>query len=164
MAQWGYHVLKLTSLIIFVVTYGLLLLSAFLFPIDQEWYDQLAKPLWTPSGAVIGTVWTILYALIAWFVMILLKKSTWKKISNTVICIMVINYVTNQLFSFFLFTMKDLSLAFIDSFLVAITSWLLLFLSSKYVKRWSYLLLPYALWSTFATYLSYVILKMNSGI
>ena len=29
------------------------------------WYDGLAKPAWTPPGAVIGAVWTVLYVLIA---------------------------------------------------------------------------------------------------
>ncbi len=37
----------------------------------NTWYPTLIKPSWTPSGATIGTVWTILYTLMgiaAWIV------------------------------------------------------------------------------------------------
>ena len=29
----------------------------------DDWYDRLAKPAWTPPGAVFGIVWTVLYAM-----------------------------------------------------------------------------------------------------
>ena len=31
----------------------------------STWYDGLAKPRWTPTPSVIGTIWTVVYPLIA---------------------------------------------------------------------------------------------------
>jgi hypothetical protein len=30
-----------------------------------EWYDSLAKPVWTPSPATISVIWAVLYPIIA---------------------------------------------------------------------------------------------------
>ena len=30
----------------------------------MEWYNNLAKPSWTPTGSTIGMIWQILYPII----------------------------------------------------------------------------------------------------
>jgi translocator protein len=49
-----------------LIVFGVASLGGFLTNLSVDtWYPSLAKPSWTPSGATIGTVWTILYTLMA---------------------------------------------------------------------------------------------------
>jgi benzodiazapine receptor len=49
-----------------VIVFGIASLGAFLTNLSLDArYAALAKPSWTPSGATIGVVWTILYILMA---------------------------------------------------------------------------------------------------
>lgn len=41
------------ALAVFVITYALFSAAGYLFPVDQEWYNSLKKPDWTPSGTAI---------------------------------------------------------------------------------------------------------------
>lgn len=45
------------ALAVFVITYALFSAAGYLFPVDQEWYNSLKKPDWTPSGTAIGIIW-----------------------------------------------------------------------------------------------------------
>ncbi|WP_372585458.1 TspO/MBR family protein [Bacillus mycoides] len=72
-----------------------------------------------------------------------------------------LNYILNQAFSFFHFHQKDLLLATIDCLLVAVTTFLLMTYSFRLSKVAAWLLIPYLLWTTIATYLSWAIYSMN---
>ncbi|MGN4457507.1 tryptophan-rich sensory protein, partial [Bacillus cereus group sp. MYBK57-1] len=52
-------------------------------------------------------------------------------------------------------------LATVDCLLVAITTLLLIMFSSNLSKVSAWLLIPYFLWATFATYLSWTIYSIN---
>jgi tryptophan-rich sensory protein len=132
--------MKKSSIAAFFIIFALFYLASFLFPIDRSWYDALNKPSWTPSGQTIGMIWAVLFGL--WI-------------------LFVINYFFNQAFSYFQFTKKDLFAASIDCLLVAITVLLLIFVSSRLSKASAWLLVPYLLWSSFATYLSWTIYSLN---
>ncbi len=76
---------------------------------------------------------------------------------------LLINYIVNQGFSYFQFTQKNLLVfASIDCLLVAVTTLILLLIAGKYSKASAWLLVPYLLWSAFATYLSFTIYTMNA--
>ena len=66
--------MKKSSIIVFLLTYGLFYVSSIVFPIDRTWYDALEKPSWTPSGMTIGMIWAVLYGLIALSVAIIYNK------------------------------------------------------------------------------------------
>lgn len=153
--------MKLRLFLLFILIYGLFSISGFLFPVDQEWYNALNKPAWTPSGSFIGMVWAILFACIALAAVLVYRKVGFSKEAFAFWGIFLFNYVANQLFSYFQFEMKDLLLATIDCLLVAISALALTVLARKYSRAASLLLVPYFLWSAFATYLSYTIYSMN---
>ena len=55
-----------------IITILVSLIGGYFTDLGMDWYKMLATPAWTPPGAVIGIVWTIIYilttisALIAW--------------------------------------------------------------------------------------------------
>ena len=53
--------MKKSSIIVFLLTYGLFYVSSVLFPIDRTWYDALEKPSWTPSGMTINDMGCIIW-------------------------------------------------------------------------------------------------------
>ncbi|MGG0901851.1 tryptophan-rich sensory protein [Bacillus subtilis] len=148
------------ALAVFVITYALFSASGYLFPVDQEWYNSLKKPDWTPSGTAIGIIWAILFALISLSAAIVYAAFSFKGAKSFWFTLL-INYVLNQAFSYFQFTQKNLLAASLDCLLVAITAIVLLIIAKKYSRAASYLLLPYFLWSAFATFLSFTINSMN---
>lgn len=148
------------ALAVFVITYALFSAAGYLFPVDQEWYNSLKKPDWTPSGTAIGIIWAILFALISLSAAIVYAAFSFKGAKSFWFTLL-INYVLNQAFSYFQFTQKNLLAASLDCLLVAITAIVLLIIAKKYSKAASYLLLPYFLWSAFATFLSFTINSMN---
>ncbi|MDN4525771.1 TspO/MBR family protein [Fictibacillus fluitans] len=147
------------SVFVFIVIYALFYASSLLFPIDREWYDALNKPSWTPTGQTIGMIWGVLYALISLSAAIIYHKFGFRPKSFWIL--FVINYVVNQLFSFFQFQQKDLLAAAIDASLVALTTLLLIFAAARLSKLSAWLLVPYLLWSAFATYLAWVFYSLN---
>ncbi|MDX7994895.1 TspO/MBR family protein [Bacillus subtilis] len=148
------------ALAVFVITYALFSAAGYLFPVDQEWYNSLKKPDWTPSGTAIGIIWAILFALISLSSAIVYAAFSFKGAKSFWFTLL-INYVLNQAFSYFQFTQKNLLAASLDCLLVAITAIVLLIIAKKYSRAASYLLLPYFLWSAFATFLSFTINSMN---
>lgn len=96
--------MKKSSIIVFLLTYGLFYVSSILFPIDRAWYDALEKPSWTPPGMTIGIVWAVLYGLIALSVAIIYNKYGFKP--KTFWFIFLLNYIFNQAFSYFQFSQK----------------------------------------------------------
>ncbi len=145
----------------FLLIYGAFSLAGFLFPIDENWYNQLDKPAWTPSGGTIGIIWMILFTFIAFSITFAVWKISFSSLPNSLITVFILNYLLNQLFSFFQFEQKDLLLAFIDCIFVSITSVMLSVLLWKVSKLCSLLLVPYILWSSFATFLAFTIYRMN---
>lgn len=148
------------ALAVFVITYALFSAAGYLFPVDQEWYNSLKKPDWTPSGTAIGIIWATLFALISLSAAIVYAAFSFKGAKSFWFTLL-INYVLNQAFSYFQFTQKNLLAASLDCLLVAITAIVLLIIAKKYSRAASYLLLPYFLWSAFATFLSFTINSMN---
>ncbi|TLS37985.1 TspO/MBR family protein [Pseudalkalibacillus caeni] len=153
--------MKKSTIVVFIVTYGLFTLSGFLFPVDQDWYQALNKPVWTPSGMFIGVVWAVLYFFISLSVAIVFNRAGFGRQNSDYLSLLSLNYLLNQAFSFFQFQMKNLFLSFLDAFLLTVTTLALTFLSNKYSKFSSWLLVPYLLWGAFATFLAWKIYTLN---
>lgn len=151
--------MKKSSIAVFLIIYALFYVSSILFPIDRSWYDALNKPSWTPSGQTIGIIWAVLFALISLSATLIYNKYGFKPVRFW--GLFVINYVFNQAFSYFQFTQKDLFAATVDAFLIALTTLLLIIVAGRLNKVSAWLLVPYFLWSSFATFLSWTIYSLN---
>lgn len=125
----------------------------------RDWYPGLVKPPLTPPNWVFGPVWTILYIMIgASFALYQTKGPHPTKLPAIVF---VLHLVVNLFwsFAFFFLTNPSLALGTIIILLLLISLLIYKFIS---VSKWAaYLLVPYALWVSFATYLNAAILYLN---
>ena len=127
----------------------------------MDWYNSLAKPSWTPSPAIIGLIWQILYPIIFVtfgfvFIQVLRGKLPW-----TVTLPFAINLVANLAFTPIFFGLRNIPLASADILIVLTTIvWTMVAIWPHY--RWvSVAQLPYLVWVTIATTLQLSILAMN---
>ena len=119
------------------------------------WYDDLAKPMWTPPNAVFGPVWTVLYssmAVAAWLV--------WRHPASTARRRALVAYVVQLLWTPVFFGLGSLigasglwiALGIIVALDFAILAAIIRFADIS--KPAAALLIPYWFWTLFATTLN----------
>ena len=124
-------------------------ISSIIFRVDTSFYDSINKPFFAPPGIVFPIVWTILYILIA------IGLYTNKNKSIDYYKSLIINYFSNQIFTFLFFIVKSPFIAFVDTVIVLISS---LFLYNETKSKW---FIPYIIWNVFATILSLSVYLLN---
>lgn len=148
---------KIIQFIIILVPW---FLGGFLFSSNISYYKSLNLPFFAPPGILFPIVWTILYILIAISIYLILKEYHLKEIPgyrNALIS----NYILNQLFTFFFFTLENTFLGFVDAIATLITALFLYYETKSLNKKASLFLLPYLFWCLFASILSLSIYFMN---
>ena len=135
-------------------------IGGIIFRSDTIFYKSLNKPVFAPPSILFPIIWTILYFLIALNIYLIFKNNNYKdtlSYNKTLL----INYFSNQIFSFLFFTLKSPFLALIDTFIVFISSLFLYYESKELNKTSAKLLIPYIIWNLFATILIISIFFMN---
>ena len=131
-------------------------ISALIFRSDTSYYNSLSRPFFAPPPFLFGIVWPILYLLIAYTI-----YNTWDSKDDGYKLSLLINYISNQLFSFFFFTIKTNFLAFIDTIIVLVSS-IYFYRNVKNIdEKYSKYLIPYIIWNIYALILIFSILIMN---
>ena len=153
--------MKVSPVVVFIVTYGAFLVSGFLFRIDLPYYNALAKPALTPPGYVIGIVWAVLFGLISLSVALLDAKVGIANIGWWLGGILLANWFFNQAYSYIQFVRKDWLFAAFDSGLLTITGIVFILLAWKVNRTSAWLFVPYTMWTAFATWLSYAFWALN---
>lgn len=125
----------------------------------SDWYDGLRKPKWQPSGSVIGSVWTVLYATIATAGAMLWLRRPWR--SRLLPALFVTQWVLNAAWTPLFTRARRLDLATTDCAALAATNAALVAVSWPVSRPAAVLLIPYTAWSAFATYLSWTIQRLN---
>jgi translocator protein len=126
------------------------------------WYDALAKPRWTPPPSVIGTIWTIVYPLIAIATVATVVKVVRGDLPRIVLIPLVINLASNVAFTPIQFGLRNLPLAAADILVVLVTIVWWIALTWRPGSQWiSLVLSPYLVWVTIATVLQFSITLMN---
>lgn len=125
------------------------------------WYDRLAKPSWTPPGAVFGPVWGVLYTLMATAAWLVWRRGGFRAAAvplGLYLAQLVLNVAWTTLF----FGAERIGWALLDIVLL----WLLLAALIPLFwrrSRWAgSLLVPYLLWVTYAAVLNLQILRLNA--
>ena len=135
-------------------------IGGLVFRTDTVFYKNINKPAFAPAPIVFPIVWTILYILIAISIYLIYKDNSYKNTPDYNKALL-INYFSNQVFSFFFFTIKSPFLALIDTVIVLISSLFLYYESKELNKTSSKLLIPYIIWNIFATILIISIFFLN---
>ncbi len=127
----------------------------------NQWYEELAKPSWSPPARLFGPVWTLLYIGIAityGAVALMFAKS---QISFFVLLPFLLNTVFNLAFTPLQFKLRNNFIALIDIFLVLITLIWAMIRIYPFAPWISWVNIPYLLWVTFATVLQSSITWLN---
>lgn len=136
-------------------------LSALLTRKGMQEFDQIIQPPLAPPAWLFPVVWTILYVLMGIASYLIYQRSE----SNTAVPSALRLYGVQLVFNFFwsiiFFIQKLYFFAFI--WLIALWALILFTISAFYQidKRAAYLMIPYAIWVTFAGYLNLGIAILN---
>jgi translocator protein len=125
----------------------------------NSWYKTINKPTLVPPDYVFPIVWTTLFILMGISFYLILINNTKNK--TTEINIFIVQLIINILWSVYFFTLHKPLIAFF----VIIALWLLILANIiifyKKSRLSAYLLIPYIVWVSFATYLNYAIVILN---
>ena len=145
-------------LLVFLIEYGGHKLT---FTSVKDWYLTLEKPLWTPPSWVFGPIWTILYITIAisgWLVWIRIRPSQNRRLAFLIYG----GQLTANLFwSYFFFYLKSPLLGLIDISILIVLIAMNIALFIKLYKPAGLLLIPYFIWTLYASFLNFGIWRLN---
>ena len=125
----------------------------------KDWYFVINKPSWTPPGATIGLVWTIIYLLSAISAFIVYSKGS-KKIGD-ITTLFLLNAFLNAFWSALFFVFHALDFAVLEAGALGLSVVALIINIWPISKVSSLLLVPYVAWVAFATYLTYTVSSLN---
>jgi len=126
----------------------------------MSWYHTLHFPAITPSGAFIGGVWTILFILLTVAAILYWQKSRDEERASF-LALFILNGVLNTFWSYLFFYSHNIAGAFIEVWFLNLTVLLLIITLWRRYRAAAYLLIPYLVWVSFATYLNWLILRLN---
>jgi translocator protein len=127
----------------------------------QTWYNQLKKPSWTPSGQTIGVIWSILYPIIIGVFIAIVIRTSQGDLPWYILTIAIVNLISNALFTYIQFKMKNLTLASVDIAVVWVTIIAVGISLWPHSKLLVLLLLPYFVWVSIASTIQLSITRMN---
>ncbi len=127
---------------------------------QNRWFALLAKPALMPPGWIFGVVWTILYALMGLAVAMILDARGARGRSFA-LALFGLQFAMNLAWSpvFFAFHQAHFAVFLLVVILVAAIATTFAFAPIR--ARASWLLVPYLVWLSFASVLSYQIDKLN---
>lgn len=148
---------KLFSFIISLLPW---FVSGLLFSSYTGYFDTINLPWFALPKTLYSIVWTILYILIAISIYKIYQNYN-KKYIQGYNQALISNYIFNQLYLFCMFVLKNPFLGFVDSVAILITGLFLYYETKELDEDASKFLLPYIIFSLYATILSLTIYFIN---
>lgn len=126
-------------------------------------YEKLSQPEWAPPASLFGPVWTLLYILIAIAAWLVWKDAGFRG-ASLALSMMIVQLAANALWTWIFFAWHRGALAFVEIIvlwtLIVIT--MILFWRVRPVA--GVLFVPYLLWVTFASALTYSMWQRNPQV
>ena len=125
----------------------------------RDWYPKLRKPAGNPPNWVFGPVWTTLYVLMALSAWLIWREYGWG--ARSALLVFFAQLALNIAWSGIFFGSRLPGVAFGEIVILwlAVAFNITLFYSLRPVSSW--LLVPYLLWVTYASYLNFSIWRLN---
>ena len=135
--------------------------SVFTTPSIAGWYSTLARPVLNPPAWVFGPVWTTLFALMGIAAFLVWKKGLDRKDVKIALGIFIGQLVLNTLWSIIFFGLHSPAGAFVEIIFLWLAILATIIAFAKISKPAAWLLVPYILWVSFASYLNLMIWILN---
>ena len=151
---------KLAIAIIIPLAVGFI--SSF-FTMDSipTWYSTLVKPALNPPNWIFFPVWTLLYVMMGISFYLVWRKGFNNK-TKTAIYLFSTQLLLNFLWTFIFFGLKLMLLAFVEIVILWVMILITILRFYKISKGAAYLLIPYIVWVSFASYLNLAIFLVNT--
>ncbi len=127
----------------------------------RTWYPTIVKPSFTPPNWLFGPAWTILYALMGIALYLVWQKAEQGVVVRTAVIVFFVQLGLNALWSFIFFGMQSPFWAFVEIVLLWMCILTTIILFWKISTTASLLLVPYILWVTYASVLTFAIWQLN---
>lgn len=135
--------------------------SFFTAPAIGSWYVFLQKPSFSPPNWIFAPVWTTLYTLMGISLYLVWKKGLEKREIKSAFVLFIIHLFLNSLWSILFFGVKNIQLAFFEIVILLVLVFYIITRFYRIDKKAAYLLIPYFLWISFATFLNYSLMLLN---
>lgn len=150
--------------VIVAVTFLTAVGGGFITEANLDWYGSLNLPEFIPDASVYGFVWTVIFIMIAisatmlWTMKLRGKKAARRRL---ITYLFIANAFLNVLWTLIFFGFHNIGLALAEAFVLNASIIALIILIYPLSRIASYLLVPYTIWVTFATYLNYMVFVLN---
>ena len=126
-----------------------------------SWYSTLIKPAFNPPAWIFAPVWTLLYILMGISLYLVIMEGMKGRDVRIPLLIFAIQLILNILWSYAFFGLEStfFGLLVIILLWISIVATMILFYPVRKAAAW--LLVPYILWVSFATLLTYTIYSLN---
>ena len=158
--NWSYLIIP--ALVFVVAAMGSVYTSS-----GMKWYRRIKTPSWTPPGGVIGFAWTVIFILTAVSGLAFWNDPLWMQDGGMILSRLFIVYLfmlngfLNVYWCNLFFTQHRFGASVAEAACLALSVYLLIILLYPFTPLAALLLIPYAAWSTFATYLTWRIWHLN---
>ncbi len=125
----------------------------------ETWYATLVHPFWAPPNWVFAPVWTLLYILMGTAAYLVSQSKRLRK--SLVLWLFLAHLLVNAFWTIAFFGMHEILLSVLVIILLLGLIVLLMTLFWRYSHIATYLLVPYLLWTAFATTLALGFLALN---
>lgn len=140
---------------------GVARLGSYFSIMNRDWYNALQKPSWQPPDWAFPLAWNTIFLLS--IISIILIWNSFPRVRRTYasILLFVFNGILNVTWSALFFGSMLILPAVFDAALICMSVIAIMIVAWPITRVGSILLLPYALWTAFATVLTWVIHTLN---
>jgi len=135
--------------------------SFFTTPAISGWYREIQRPPFNPPDWIFAPVWTILFVLMGISLFLIIKDWSGDKKFKTALSLFIAQFILNIAWSAIFFGAGNFGLAFIEIIILLISIILTALQFLKINRPAAWLLLPYIIWVSFASFLNFSIWLLN---